>query len=214
MRVHFGFQSVGARSAAPPGDALKSIRPGDRMRGGRWVPALPTGGSAQPSVGVWGSVKRMRNLPQLARGGQCPPGNPQGSLRIRRHWPLQFMAANGRRKNRRQQVGAGSACPENCRIRELESMVPEFVDRTGGSRWASALPTGGSAQTSVGVWGSGRQGRRPLAAAHSIVRLCAIQEPPPARVGSADSQSAGNPADSQNSGTQIYGSRIRRLNRR
>ena len=31
-----------------------------------------------------------------------------------------------------------------------------------------------------GSGGSGRQGRRPLAAAHSIVRLCAIQEPPPA----------------------------------
>ena len=48
---------------------------------------------------------------------------------------------------------------------------------------ASAAP---SRQTSVGVWGSGRQGRRPLATAHSIVRLCAIQEPPPVRVGIAD----------------------------
>ena len=28
------------------------------------------------------------------------------------------------------------------RIRELQSMVPEFVNRTGGSRWLSALPTG------------------------------------------------------------------------
>ena len=231
MRVHFGFQSVGARSAAPPGDALKSIRPGDRMRGGRWVPALPTGDSAQTSVGVWGSVKRMRNLPQLARGGQCPPGNPQGSLRIRRHWPLQFMAANGRRKNRRQQVGAGSACPENRRIRELESMVPEFVDRTGGSKWQSALPTGGSAQTSMGVWGSVKRMR-------NLLQL-APRRAVPAR------QSAGKPADSQtlaapiyggqwsskepaaaggcrlslpgnpeNSGSSIYASRIRRQNRR
>ena len=33
----------------------------------------------------------------------------------------------------------------------------------------------------MGVWGSGRQGRQPLAAAHPVVRLCAIQDPPPAR---------------------------------
>ena len=78
MRVHFGFQSVGARSAAPPGDALKSIRPGDRMRGGRWVPALPTGGSAQTSVGVWGSVKRMRNLPQLTPRRAVPARQSAG----------------------------------------------------------------------------------------------------------------------------------------
>ena len=28
------------------------------------------------------------------------------------------------------------------RIRELQCMVPEFVERTGGSKWLSALPTG------------------------------------------------------------------------
>ena len=28
------------------------------------------------------------------------------------------------------------------RIREVQSMLPEFVDRIGGSRWVSALPTG------------------------------------------------------------------------
>ena len=32
--------------------------------------------------------------------------------------------------------------PKNRRIRELEFMVPEFVARTGGSKWVSALPTG------------------------------------------------------------------------
>ena len=37
-----------------------------------------------------------------------------------------------------------------------------------------------SRQTSVGVWGSGRRGRRPQAAAHPIVRLSTIREPPPA----------------------------------
>ena len=31
--------------------------------------------------------------------------------------------------------------PENRRIRELQFMVPEFVARTGGSKWLSALPT-------------------------------------------------------------------------
>ena len=34
------------------------------------------------------------------------------------------------------------------RIRELEFMVPEFVDRTGGSQWNRALP-GGSARPSI-----------------------------------------------------------------
>ena len=28
------------------------------------------------------------------------------------------------------------------RIREVQSMLPEFVDRTGGSEWVSARPTG------------------------------------------------------------------------
>ena len=47
------------------------------------------------------------------------------------------------------QPGGGSAAhefsgqiPENRRIRELQSMVPEFVVRTRGSMWPSALPTG------------------------------------------------------------------------
>ena len=40
---------------------------------------------------------------------------------------------------------AGPTCvfrdiPENRRIRELEFMVPEFVDRTGGSEWVQAQP--------------------------------------------------------------------------
>ena len=39
-----------------------------------------------------------------------------------------------------------------------------------------------SRQTSVEVWGSGRRGRRPQAAAHPIVRLSTIREPPPAEV--------------------------------
>ena len=39
----------------------------------------------------------------------APTGNPQGTLWIRRPWPLQFMAANGRRQNRRQQPAVGTA---------------------------------------------------------------------------------------------------------
>ena len=42
------------------------------------------------------------------------------------------------------QVEVGNADPQSAtrirRIRELQSMVPEFVARTGGSRWSRALP--------------------------------------------------------------------------
>ena len=55
-------------------------------------------------------------------------------------------------------------------------MALRDVARTRGSKCVQAQPAG---QTSVGVWGSGRQGRRPLATAHPIVRLCTIREPPP-----------------------------------
>ncbi len=46
--------------------------------------------------GVWGSAKRSGASPS---GGESamPTNNPQKILRIRRPWPLQFMAANGRR---------------------------------------------------------------------------------------------------------------------
>ena len=64
--------------------------------------------SGQTSEGVWGSAKRSGASPSQ-RGGQRPPVNPQGTLRIRR-------------------------------IRELEFMVPEFVERIGGSRWVQAQP--------------------------------------------------------------------------
>ena len=44
------------------------------------------------------------------------------------------------------QVEVGNADPQSAtrirRIRELQSMVPEFVAGTGGSKWLSALPTG------------------------------------------------------------------------
>ena len=36
------------------------------------------------------------------------------------------------------------------RIRELQFMVPEFVDRMRGSKWPSALPTGSAAPQSAG----------------------------------------------------------------
>ena len=57
-------------------------------------------------------------------------------------------------------------------------MAPEFVARTGGSNRLSALPTGS--------------------------RWVQAQ---PARVGSADYQSAGKPADSQTLAALIYGGR-------
>ena len=60
-----------------------------------------------------------------------------------------------RRENPRQPVDAGSACrslpqPESLRgdrkgrIRELQCMVPEFVERTRGSQWVQAQPAGAS----------------------------------------------------------------------
>ena len=72
--------------------------------GSKWQSALPTRLSL-PDKLRWGSGG--------ARSGAEPPparaGNPQGSLRIRRPWPLQSMAANGRRQNRRQQMEPGPA---------------------------------------------------------------------------------------------------------
>ena len=47
--------------------------------------------------------------PPRQRESAAPTLNPQGSLRIRRPWPLQSMAANGRRQNRRQQMEPGPA---------------------------------------------------------------------------------------------------------
>ena len=40
------------------------------------------------------------------------------------------------------------------RIRGLEFMVPEFVARTGGSRWLSALPTGSNRNRALPGGGS------------------------------------------------------------
>ena len=47
---------------------------------------------------------------------------------------------NAPRRQRRQKFSG--QVPENRRNWELEPMVPNFVDRTGGSKWPSALPTG------------------------------------------------------------------------
>ena len=69
------------------------------------------GGGREADEGGLGERKASRSCPQSTRGGQRPPNNPQGSLRIRR-------------------------------IRELEFMVPEFVNGTGGSKWVQAQPAG------------------------------------------------------------------------
>ena len=70
----------------------------------------------------------------------------------RRNQPLQFMAAGfvfcpaaagGSRPCRPATPTVNPrGIPWIRRIRELESMVPEFVARTRGSKWQSALPTG------------------------------------------------------------------------
>ena len=64
------------------------------------------------------------------------------------------------------------------------------VDRIGGSRWLSALPTGHK-QTDFGGGLGEREAKWSL--------------PQPARVGNADQQSAGNSADSEKSAAPIYG---------
>ncbi len=38
------------------------------------------------------------------------------------------------------------------RIRELQFVVPEFVDRTRGSKWQSALPTGSKWNRALPGW--------------------------------------------------------------
>ena len=59
--------------------------------GSKWVSALLTGGSTQTSVGVWGSVKRMRNLLQPGASRQRRPVISRKLLEIRRIREVQFM---------------------------------------------------------------------------------------------------------------------------
>ena len=80
--------------------------------GSRWLSALPTGSKwlSAPPTGAFPVNPRRQRRPSI-RKEACGFAD---------HWPLQFMAANGRRQNRRQQVepgtarrqqvGAGSAC--------------------------------------------------------------------------------------------------------
>ena len=94
-----------------------------------------------PQCGRWGSSKAPSRLNVWRLGARFvrrQPAEP-GPAR-RRPWPLQFMAANGRREDARQQPAVGPADPESRRIRGLQSMVPEFVNRTRGSNRPSALP--------------------------------------------------------------------------
>ena len=101
--------------------------------------------SARPcSRASWG----FRDRGTLGRSERQNSGTPMYGSRIRR-------------ENPRQPVGAGSACrslpqPESLRgdwkvrIRELQCMVPEFVERTRGSKWMSALPIGNADQRFLG----------------------------------------------------------------
>ena len=83
--------------------------------GSRWNRALP-GGGQRSSIGCAAACACRLSLPEP------PPVSPRRQrrhmisrklLEIRRPWPLQSMAANGRRQDTRQQAGAGSACPRN-----------------------------------------------------------------------------------------------------
>ena len=121
---------------------------------------------------------------------------------------------------------------ENRRIRELESMAPEFVFYPAAAvvsrHCRPALPTGhcppgGSRQRRQEFFGESRENRRirelkfmvpgfvPREPAAAVVsRHCRPGTARPEEVGSADRSFSGNPGKRENSGTQIYGSRIRR----
>ena len=68
--------------------------------------------------------------------------------------------------------------PENRRIRELEFMVSEFVDRTGGSKWLSALPTGGSKWVQAQPAGSEWVQAQPARPSRSSAASCAAHPSP------------------------------------
>ena len=113
------------------------------------------------------------------------------------------------------------------RIRELQFMVPEFVDRMRGNRWQSALPTGGSnrmqAQPAGSRWnralpgggarpsirrescGFGDLGRFNLWRPMVVERIRGSRWNRALPGGGAASQSAGNPADSKTLAALIYG---------
>ena len=91
-----------------------------RTGGSKWQSALPT---------------------SPERGGVR---EADGGVQNRRPWPLQFMAANGRRQSRRQQVAVGPA------DRQQVGVGPADRQQVRGS-------SADSEQTSVGVWGSAKR---------------------------------------------------------
>ena len=123
------------------------------------------------------------------------PGKPENS-------GAPIYGSRIRRQDVRQQVGAGSACrefPENRRIRELQFMAPEFVARMRGSKWVQAQPAGKSRET--GEFGNSNLWFPNSSIGCAAASGCRLNLP-------------GTPGKPQNSGTPIYGSRIRRQNRR
>ncbi len=93
---------------------------------------------AAPAGNLRGSpqIRRIRELQSMVPNSSLGPAEASGSR------PCRLAAATGCRP-RRPAAPAGNlrGSPQIRRIRELQSMVPEFVARPGGSRWPSALPT-------------------------------------------------------------------------
>ena len=90
QQVEAGHCPVAAKGRRQNRRQRVAVGPADRQQ-------LEPGIARQSNFGgVWGSAKRSGASPS---GGESamPTNNPQKILRIRRPWPLQFMAANGRR---------------------------------------------------------------------------------------------------------------------
>ena len=103
--------------------------------------------------------------------------------------------------NADQEFSGNPGKPENSGTQIYGSRIRV---RTGGSRWLSALPTGGSNR--LRALPGEDLGRFNLWRPTVVARTGGSEWQSALPTGSADLQSAGNPADSQNSGTPIYGS--------
>ena len=131
-------------------------------RGSRWNRALPGGGSSPfkgacticPVPPLKGEVpaKRTEGFADAEFGNlnlRFPDSSPEpaeaGAYRqtsVGGWGSAKRSGASPSQHDSATPTNVFRGIPENRRIRELESMVPEFVARTGGSRWVSALPTG------------------------------------------------------------------------
>ena len=113
-----------------------------------WFPVSCAIGRQQTNFGGGlGEREAKRSLPQPARIGNADPQSA-GNLRIRRPWPLQCMAANGRRQDARQQPNAGSACRQQpgagsaCRQQVGAGTACRQQVEPGTARWGSTACPG------------------------------------------------------------------------